>query len=168
MLICIYGGNSSGKSCFAESLVSKSSDPRYYVATLIPYGESGAKRVEKHIRQRAGLRFQTIESPYLEGLSLIPEDGIVLLEDLSNLLANWIFVRKGDWKQAISDVLALSQRVKELYVVCISGYRGEDFSGETADYVEAMAYANRALAAKADVVYEMINGQPYLRKGEPL
>ena len=79
MLTCIFGGNGSGKSRFAESLVDTCGDPRYYVATMIPYGESGARRVQKHIRQRENLRFTTLELPYLEDLSRIPEQSVVLL-----------------------------------------------------------------------------------------
>lgn len=166
MLTCIYGGNGSGKSRFAESLVAKSGDPRYYIATMIPYGESGAQRVQKHIKQRENLRFTTLERPYLDDLDEIPEDAIVLLEDASNLIANWIFVKKGDYREALDRVLKLSERVKELYIVCISGYRREDFSGETADYVDALEQVNKALFEKADIAYEMIDGQPCLRKGE--
>ena len=35
-LILVSGENSSGKSVFAESLFSKYSTKRYYIATMIP------------------------------------------------------------------------------------------------------------------------------------
>lgn len=166
MLTCIFGGNGSGKSRFAESLVDTCGDPRYYVATMIPYGESGARRVQKHIRQRENLRFTTLELPYLEDLSRIPEQSVVLLEDLSNLLANRMFENKGDGEGVLEDVFSLSRKSRELFVVSITGYKQEDFSGDTARYVEALKTLNSALAEKADRVYEMKEGIPVLRKGE--
>ena len=80
MLTCVYGENSSGKSRYAESLVAATHGPRFYIATMIPYGESGAKRVEKHRKQREDLGFTTVEDPELAdpGNAPVVGGGLVL------------------------------------------------------------------------------------------
>ena len=57
--VLIIGYPDSGKSAIAEKMVTEMSDPdcRLYVATMIPYGQEGRDRVEKHRRMRAGKGF---------------------------------------------------------------------------------------------------------------
>ena len=66
-LILVCGQNNSGKSCYAEVLAAKMGTPPVYVATMIPWTEENRLRIQKHIRQRAGLRFRTQECPYQLG-----------------------------------------------------------------------------------------------------
>ena len=42
MLYLLTGGSGCGKSAFAEQLLLTLPAPRYYIATMIPYGEEGA------------------------------------------------------------------------------------------------------------------------------
>jgi adenosylcobinamide kinase/adenosylcobinamide-phosphate guanylyltransferase len=90
MMILIAGANSSGKSAFAEDLAVRIADgPLYYIATMVPHGPEGAARVARHLTRRAGRGFITIESP---GAVLPARDAdTVLLEDVSNLLADAMF-----------------------------------------------------------------------------
>lgn len=58
----VTGGSGSGKSAYAEQQVLEAGDaPRYYIATMMPYGEEGRRRVEKHRRMRREKHFETIE-----------------------------------------------------------------------------------------------------------
>jgi len=61
----IIGGQSSGKSEYAEKTVLSISDEgnRYYIATMIAYGEEGKYRVNRHQKLREGKGFITIEQP---------------------------------------------------------------------------------------------------------
>ena len=63
MNIFISGGCKNGKSDFAQELAVKLADGGrlYYVATMIPYDDEDRARIKKHIENRAGLGFETLE-----------------------------------------------------------------------------------------------------------
>ncbi len=90
MLTLVIGGAASGKSEYAESLVLELPGRRIYLATMQAYDDEGRARVKKHRRNRADKGFETVEqSVDLEkAVSRIPEGSNVLLEDLTNLVAN--------------------------------------------------------------------------------
>ena len=91
MLTLVLGGAASGKSEYAETLVLRSTLPRYYLATMQVWDAECAARVEKHRKMRAAKQFETIECPlHLETVRL-PRKGTALLEDLGNLTANELY-----------------------------------------------------------------------------
>ena len=45
-LIVVSGPNESGKSAFAESLMSRIPGQRYYIATMVPQTEENYRRIE--------------------------------------------------------------------------------------------------------------------------
>ena len=47
MLTLIIGGSGSGKVVLEKNLAQKSNSKLYYLATMIPYGNEGKRRVEK-------------------------------------------------------------------------------------------------------------------------
>ena len=63
MLTLVIGVAASGKSEYAESLVLRSTLPRYYLATMQVWDAECAARVEKHRRMRAAKQFETVECP---------------------------------------------------------------------------------------------------------
>ena len=112
MLHLITGGSGSGKSEYAERQVQEAGEGRrIYIATMIPYGEDGRQRVERHRRLRSEKNFETVECyTQLKRLSL-PEDSIVLLECMSNLVANEIFEREGAHEQTVTAVMEGIDRI---------------------------------------------------------
>ena len=64
-MILIVGTPDSGKSVKAEEVALDLSldTTRIYLATMIPYGEEGVARINKHKALRAGKGFITIERP---------------------------------------------------------------------------------------------------------
>ncbi|MCD7762032.1 MAG: bifunctional adenosylcobinamide kinase/adenosylcobinamide-phosphate guanylyltransferase [Lachnospiraceae bacterium] len=86
----ITGGSGSGKSAYAESLVMAASGyadfQRIYIATMIPYGEEGRRRVERHRKLRAEKKFETVECyTGLERLDLnevLFDSGMHVAEDI--------------------------------------------------------------------------------------
>ena len=91
MLTLVIGGAASGKSEYAESLVLRSTLPRYYLATMQVWDAECAARVEKHRRMRVAKQFETVECPlHLDAVHL-PARGTALLEDLGNLTANELY-----------------------------------------------------------------------------
>lgn len=166
MLILISGANGSGKSRFAEGLVCRMSEKRRYIATMLCKNEENHIRIEKHRVQRAGKGFITCEEPYSVGAIAVEKNDAVLLEDVSNLLANVIFEKGGGADEVYRDILALEKRCGVLAAVTIGGLNAEDYEGETADYISALDKLNRLLADSADAVVDMVNGKPVYRKGE--
>lgn len=166
MLTLIIGKNDSGKSAYAESLVCRVGGARYYIATMIPYGEEGTARVNKHLRQREGMGFTTLELPYAIGSAAVPPDAAVLLEDVSNLLSNSIFGRGGTAAEVFTDIAALHECCRILVAVTIGGLDASSYEGETRGYIESLNALNTALFGLADTVVEMKDGIPQLKKGE--
>ena len=155
MMILISGGNGSGKSAFAESLVTDLPGKRHYLATMMAHTKENHARIKKHRAQRAGLNFQTVEQPWaLEKVS-VEGDSLVLLEDVSNLLCNGIFSYQGTKEQALEQILDLHKRCGTLICVSISGLSEKAYSGETAAYIRDLHWLNARLLEEADEAYEM-------------
>ena len=58
MVILVTGGSGSGKSQYAEELITAAGNGlRYYVATMEAFGEEGQKKVERHRELRQGKGF---------------------------------------------------------------------------------------------------------------
>ncbi len=163
----VVGPNGSGKSAFAEALACRiCRGGLCYIATLLPYGEEGAARVEKHRAQRAGMGFATLESPYAD--AEVAREDTVLLEDVSNLLANLMFEKKiGDaGKETINRVLSLRDGCENLVAVSIGGLEeGDGKDPETKRYIAALLAVTERLSERADAVVELHSGTPALRKG---
>ncbi len=166
-LILIAGPNDSGKSAFAEDLIARSQGERYYIATMIPKTEENRVRIRRHRQRRAGLGFHTLEVPgRLSGLSLSP-GAAVLLEDVSNLLANVQFNEHGSADAVFEDILCLAGRCEMLAAVTISGLEPEAYTdAETAGYVAGLRRLNGRLLEAADAAVEMENGVPRTVKGD--
>ncbi len=166
MLILILGENGSGKSAYAEKLVEHLGGPKYYIATMIPYGTEGAKRVKKHLAQRKDCGFVTLELPYVAKDAEVSPDSTVLLEDVSNLLANGMFERGYIWQDVKTDIIALRARCRILVAVTIQGLLAEKYQGETQTYIDALRLLNNALFQEADLVVQMQHKAPEIIKGE--
>ena len=171
MLILITGGSGSGKSAFAEERVlSLGEARRFYIATMYPYDPESKKRVERHRRQRAGKGFETVER-YTDLLHLeLPEDSVVLLECMSNLVANEMFLEGGAKGAAVPLVLVgvrqLARRVRHLVIVTNEIFsEAASYEGETALYQAYLGAINQGIAAMADEVVEVVYGIPQYIKG---
>ena len=174
MLAFIFGGSGSGKSEYAEQRILEAGEmPRYYVATMEPFGEEGKKRIKRHQKLRAGKGFVTIEcATHLEQLQL-PEKGAVLLEDLSNLLANEIWSEDGrGWSQDLAEDICRSiERLadgQQLTVVVGNDIHrdGEPQTPEMEQYASLLAECQTRLAALADEVVEVVCGIPVKVKAQ--
>lgn len=139
----ILGPNNSGKSLYAEDLAVQSEDaPLYYLATMIPQTEDNKKRIAKHIEQRAGKGFQTIEEPWNIHTLNIPTNSVVLLEDASNLLANGIFVHHSDAVECYRRIISLANQCRRLIIVSIAGLSEGIYDEETNHYIRQLNELN--------------------------
>ncbi len=165
-LILISGSNDSGKSLYAEKLISNTTGERFYLATMKPVTEDNWERIEKHRQQRRDLGFITLECPYQVGNLPKLRDGVVLLEDISNLLANVIFDKNGTVEEVFADVRSLLNHCRILVAVTISGLESAEYDAETAIYIDGLNEVNQRLFELADVAIVMQDGKPQYQKGE--
>ena len=175
MMALITGGSGSGKSAFAEDLAMRlCPGEKYYIATMRAWGSEGAARVARHRALRAGKRFVTIERPLdLLGLAQSArwQRPTAMLECVSNLLANEMFDEDGAGERAVPAILsgfaALAGAVTNLIVVTNEIFSdGVAYDPDTARYIECLGRINQALAARADLVVEVVYGIPVALKGE--
>ena len=170
MLILLTGGAASGKSRLAEALCLSSPSPRFYLAAMQPYGAEGEARIRRHRAMREGKGFITIER-YTDYASLaLPARGTALLECICNLTANEMFDENGRVSDPVERVLAgvdaVNAQCETLIVVTNDvGSDGTDYDAGTAAYIDALGRINRALAARADAVAELVAGIPIVLKG---
>ena len=137
MFTLVIGGAASGKSGYAEGLVLLSPHrPRYYIATMEPFGEEGRRRVEKHRRMRADKEFETVECYHTLSSVRLPRRGTVLLECIGNLAANELYSPggAGSGSGALSAIVdgvdALLAQCADLVVVSNEVFTGgADYAG---------------------------------------
>lgn len=165
-LIFVSGENNSGKSLFAENMLSKCDGKRYYIATMIAKTQDNYERIEKHKKQREGKGFSALELPYSIADERIEADSAVLLEDVSNLLANNIFEKGKSADEVFEDILNLAKKSNILVAVTISGLENCQYDGETAIYIDSLNKINQRLYDEALVAVTMADGKPVYKKGE--
>lgn len=184
MRVLVIGGAASGKSAYAEGVAMGFPGEHVYLATMQPFGDEGARRIEHHRALRAGKGFLTAEVP--RGLDACDEGTLLggckepgsltlLLECLGTLLANEMFDDDGVFEAgpAPADrVVAGVERLERLFgnVVVVTNDVGcdlGDFSDETHAYIRELGRANAVLASRFDRVIEVINSIPVtIKEGE--
>lgn len=168
MLTLIIGGSGSGKSAFAEAHVCKLPGKRIYLATMQPFDDESRARISRHRMQRAALDFETTER-YCDLASLrLPNGANVLLEDLSNLLANEMYSpASGGAEAARKGLVHLMNTCENLTVVTNEVFSsGSDYAEESLRFMRQLAGLNRELARRADLAIEVVCGLPNVLKGE--
>ncbi|TCL57498.1 adenosylcobinamide kinase /adenosylcobinamide-phosphate guanylyltransferase [Kineothrix alysoides] len=173
MIIVISGGSGSGKSAYAEKkiLSLRESEPLYYLATMQIYDGEGKKKVERHRTLREGKGFITIEQPLNVGEAAYAVEGraSVLLECMSNLTANEMFINAGTGlpeglqaeARVMDGVRRLAKRTKHLVIVTNNVFEdGKRYDEGTMRYIETLGRINCRLAEIADEVTEVVAGIP--------
>ena len=173
MKILLTGGSKSGKSTAAQHLCRHlaAGGPMYYWATMTPRDGEDRRRVLRHIADRAGWGFQTIErsTGLTAALPDIDKGGAVLLDSVTAALSEAMFGPEFDANAAATvtaELLAVSRYPAHFVCVCDDLWRGgEDYPDWTEVYVRGLAHVCRALAAEFDVVCDMAAGLPHVWKG---
>ena len=87
MTVFLSGGAKNGKSTLAQQLAVKLSGEgkRYYVATMIPTDEEDYDRIRRHVADRAGLGFETVECEknMLSCLDRADKNGTFLVDSIT-------------------------------------------------------------------------------------
>ena len=166
VLVLISGENNSGKSVYAEQLITQTKGRRYYIATMLPCTEDNNRRIEKHRIRRQGLGFETLECPYQVGDASVSADSVVLLEDITNLLANAVFEKDKNVDDVFNDICALAERCRLLVAVTVSGLKTDGYDEETSAYIDKLNEINQQLFDEAAVALTMDNKIPMYQKGD--
>jgi len=183
MLYVVTGGSGSGKSEYAEKLAvsnyRKEQGALYYIATMVPYDEECKERIRRHRTMRKDKGFQTVECfCHLEQVCVKKND-VVLLECMSNLLANEMYQENGSIKKRgreaaeqlkssiLEPILQLEQKAGCLIVVTNEVFSdGVLYEEETKEYIRLLGKANTFLADYAESVIEVVCSIPVYLKGE--
>ncbi len=176
MMTVILGGSGSGKSAYAENYIEERAGGRkkYYLATMQVYDEETEKKVARHRQARAKQQFFTIEQQTdirQAKFAFADEPAAVLLECMSNLVANEMFGKDGEKtpEEVIEKVLfgvkELRTAAKELVIVSNNVFEdGIRYDDGTMQYLAALGLVNRKLAELADEVVEVVVGIPVCLK----
>ena len=124
MIHLVTGGSGSGKSEYAENWLTgrnKKDGTYIYIATMQPYTEETMKKIERHHRLRAGKGFRTLEK-YTDLSELeIPKNQGILLECISNLVANELYREDGTLNDLKETKEKVQNRYKDISGQCDSG-----------------------------------------------
>ncbi len=180
MVIVVTGGSGSGKSEYAENRVlacreswkqkhAEVSLHTIYVATMYPYDEESYKKIDRHSLMRAKKQFETVECyTHLEDLK-ITAPSILLLECMSNLVANEQYQPEGRREQCADvirkGILHCRKQTEDLIIVTNEvSSDGILYNAETMQYIRVLGEVNRMLAQMADEVVEVVYGIPLIHK----
>jgi adenosylcobinamide kinase / adenosylcobinamide-phosphate guanylyltransferase len=169
-LVLVLGGARSGKSRFAEKLVTESGLQPVYIATAEPGDAEMAERIADH-RVRRGPAWRTVEAPLALEATLAAEasgETAVLVECLTLWLSN-LMHSGADATMRISAICDTARRLPGLRVF-VSNEIGLGLVPETPlgrKFRDAQGRLNQALAEVADRVVFVAAGLPLYLKGTP-
>lgn len=168
MLTLVTGGAACGKSEYAESLFGGVQGKIYYAATMhrSPDRET-TERIRRHQKMREGRNFITLEQETDIGSLLVEKEDGILVECMSNLLANEMYAAKRE--NAVSFILEGVDRLREkcnniVLVTLETGMDGIVYDAFTNGYIANMGRLNAELASRADKVVEVVYSIPVLIK----
>ena len=185
MNLFISGGCKNGKSLHAQELARDMARekcvPLYYLATMIPVDEEDRARIRRHLSEREGWGFDTVEqgrnicgclTPSARTVSGAPVNpgGVFLLDSVTALLSNEMFPLDGPM-----DLMAAERLAGELAefagqtgnTVFVSDYLYADgcrFDETTEAYRRGLALLDRTLAGLCGQVIEVSFGMKYYYK----
>ncbi len=172
-LVLVIGGSGSGKSEFAEHMALKlhgnNNGHMYYVATMVSRDKESDERIFRHVKRRDNTAFETIERPADIGGILVHDEDVILLECISNLLANEMF--KGSIiddecaTRILNDICRLHNICDMVIVSNEVSVDGCEYDDITKKYIADISYINRQIAGVADMVVEVAAGIPIYIKG---
>lgn len=174
MITVVIGASGSGKSEFAENILSAYPTNKYYIATMRPYDEEMKQKIKRHHELRKEKRFQTIEC-YEEIASVcLPKDSVVLVECMSNLVANEMYQEnksldeKAVCEKIVAGIIQLDTTCKQLVIVTNDVFSsGEQYDLLTMRYMKTLGKINQRLSMVATNVVEVICGIPvWVKKKE--
>ena len=149
MTCFISGGAKNGKSSLAQNLAVALSEggKHHFVATMISSGAEDDDRIRRHIADREGMGFETVEcfTNVLSVLDTADPEGTFLVDSATALLQNAMFPVEKNYQLDLA--AAQYSETTEMYRKCLAGI-------------------DRRLAAVCDTVIEAAGGNFIIHKGD--
>ena len=166
-LSLVIGGARSGKSRFAESLITETALPRHYIATAEAWDDEMRSRIALHQTDR-GSDWTTWNAPYDVSavLAQIPSDQVVLLDCATIWLTNHLLA-EADMAMQIANLLAALTSCAAPVVV-VSNEVGWGIVPENAlarAFRDLQGRLNQQVAAQSQLVVGVMAGLPMVLKG---
>lgn len=163
----VLGGAASGKSAFAEGLVTESNRARTYLATARIFDAEMRAKVDAH-RAMRGPDWDLVECPFdvAGALAKIDADRIVLLDCATMWLSNHMLAEHDIAAQ--TDALITGLRTAPAPVVIVSNETGQGIVPDNAlarKFRQAQGELNQRLAAVSDRAALIVAGLPLVLKG---
>ena len=175
MTVFISGGAKCGKSSLAQdlSVALAKGEKHYYVATMIPSGEEDYDRIRRHIADRDGLGFETVEC-FKNIMSVADTDGTYLVDSVTSLIQNSLFPVEKNYEMDLDGASRCADALIQFagtvrHAVFVSDYiysDAERYSESTEMYRKCLADIDRRLAKVCDTVIEISAGQFIIHKGD--
>ena len=175
MTVFISGGAKCGKSSLAQdlSVVLSKGGKRYYVATMIPSGAEDYDRIRRHIADRDGLGFETVEC-FKNIMSVADTDGTYLVDSVTSLIQNSLFPVEKNYEMDLDGANCCADELIQFagtvrHAVFVSDYiysDAERYSESTEMYRKCLADIDCRLAKVCDTVIEVSAGQFIIHKGD--
>ena len=173
MKIFLSGGCKNGKSYLAQLLAKHlaGDDPLFYIATMIPHDEEDRARIRRHLRERDGWGFETVEvGRDIASCTAHCAKGCSLLDSVTALLANEMFPNgetdEDAPRRTAEGLLRFLDGVENAVLVSDWIYgEAARYDAMTEHYRAGLAYLDRTLAAHCDAVAEVCAGTAVWHKG---
>lgn len=171
MRVLLIGGSKSGKSHLAQELCRRLGGELIYWAAMEPVDAEDRARIARHVADRAGWGFATVEQSRHLAAHAVAPSATVLFDSITALLSNEMFSSSGvdtaAPERVAQELLALSERCRHFVCVCDDLWRdGMGYDALTLAYCRALAEICRQCGAAFDTVCEVVGGMPRCRKGE--
>ena len=178
MTVFISGGAKNGKSTLAQDLAVAlaGGGKHYYVATMISTGSEDDARIRRHIADRDGMGFETVECfrNIMDCLKTADKEGVFLVDSVTALIQNSLFPVEKNYEMDLpaadrcaDELVEFAHTVRQ--AVFVSDYIYSDaecFSESTEMYRKCLADIDRRLAKVCDTVIEVSAGQFIIHKGD--
>jgi adenosylcobinamide kinase/adenosylcobinamide-phosphate guanylyltransferase len=167
-LTLVLGGARSGKSRYAESLITTLPPPWVYVATGQGLDAEMAARIEAH-RARRGPGWSTVEVPRALAATLAASGSAPILVDCLTLWLSNLMMAEAP-VEAELDRLAQALDKATAPVVMVANEVGSGIVPDNAlarRFRDLQGWLNQRIAAQADNVVLVVAGLPLFVKGRP-
>ena len=169
-IVMVTGGQSCGKSTFAQKAAEKVDGKRVYVATAQAFDEEMEIKIQKHIDERAD-RFDTIEEPLeIDKAILKTKDyDVVLLDCLTMWTSNIILNNEKNEDMAVEkylesfinslEKLKSNSNIQKLIIVTNEvGWGIIPGNKLSRVFARLLGTVNKKIAEISDEVYMMVSG----------
>ena len=168
-LTLVLGGARSGKSRYAESLITARAPPWIYLATAEAGDDDMAQRIAGH-RARRNAGWQTVEAPHdlARALDAAATQAPLLVDCMTLWLTNRMLAEADVDAEITRLEDALARRSGAVVLVSNEVGYGIVPDNELARrFRDAQGRLNQRLAARADRVVLVVAGLPLVVKGSP-